>query len=362
MADREVSTPEQERDIRLMQRALELACCGPVGDPNPRVGAVIVDARGGIVGEGFHEGAGAPHAEIMALSEAGTAARGGTAFVTLEPCDHTGRTGPCSQALIDAGVARVVFAQSDPNPAARGGGVTLEAAGIPTTAGVLAQESALLNEAWTFSFVQGRPKVTWKFATTLDGRSAAADGSSRWITGPLARADVHRMRARCDAILVGTGTVLSDDPALTSRKADGSASGRQPLRVVMGLRPIPVNARVLDAAAPTLLLTTHDPAEVLKALDEKEIHHVWLEGGPTVAAAFLAAGLVDEVIAYLAPALLGSGAPALGDLGIQTIDQALRLTQHEVTTIGPDIRIRASIAATAPPATSDTARPEREGR
>lgn len=344
MADREVNAPEVEHDVALMRRALELAARGPRGDPNPRVGAVIVDAGGMVVGEGFHEGAGTAHAEVMALGQAGTAARAGTAVVTLEPCAHTGRTGPCTQALIDAGVARVVFAQSDPTPSARGGRTLLEAAGIRTTAGVLDEESMALNDAWTFSFVHGRPKVTWKFAATLDGRSAAADGTSRWITGPLARADVHRLRAQCDAILVGTGTVIADDPALTVRGPDGSTTGRQPLRAVMGLRPIPETARVRDVGAPTLQLATHDPAQALKALNEQEIHHVWLEGGPTVAAAFLEAGLVDEVIAYLAPALLGAGSPALGDIGIRTIDQALRLTAHEVTTIGPDIRIRASIA------------------
>jgi len=350
MADREVDT-EHERDVSLMRRALELAARGPLGDPNPRVGALIVGPGGLVVGEGFHEGAGTPHAEVMALRQAGAAARAGTAVVTLEPCAHTGRTGPCTQALIDAGVARVVFAQSDPTPSARGGNSLLEAAGVRTTGGVLADESTALNDAWTFSFVHGRPKVTWKFAATLDGRSAAADGSSRWITGPLARADVHELRAQCGAILVGTGTVIADDPALTVRGPDGSATDRQPLRVVMGLRPIPETARLNDGAAMTLQLTTHDPAQALKSLDEHEIHHVWLEGGPTVAAAFLEAGLVDEVIAYLAPALLGAGAPALGDLGIRNIDQALRLTPHEVTTIGPDIRIRASIAT-----------PNREGR
>jgi diaminohydroxyphosphoribosylaminopyrimidine deaminase/5-amino-6-(5-phosphoribosylamino)uracil reductase len=220
----------------------------------------------------------------------------------------------------------------------------LEAAGVRTTAGVLVDESTVLNEAWTFSFAHGRPKVTWKFAATLDGRVAAADGSSRWITGPLARADVHRLRAECDAILVGTGTVIADDPALTVRGPDGSVADRQPLRVVMGLRSISETARVRDAAAPTLQLATHDPAQALTVLDEHGIHHVWLEGGPTVAAAFLGAGLVDEVVAYLAPALLGAGAATLGDLGIRTVDQALRLTPHEVTTIGPDIRVRASIA------------------
>jgi diaminohydroxyphosphoribosylaminopyrimidine deaminase / 5-amino-6-(5-phosphoribosylamino)uracil reductase len=346
MADGEVSTTERERDAGLMRRALELAARGPVGDPNPRVGAVIVDRDGAVVGEGFHQGAGTPHAEVMALREAGPAARAGTAVVTLEPCAHTGRTGPCTQALIEAGVARVVFAQCDPTPSARGGRRLLEAAGVATTAGVLGQESADMNDAWTFSFVHGRPKVTWKFAATLDGRSAASDGSSRWITGPLARGDVHQLRARCDAILVGTGTLLADDPALTVRGPDGHSAVRQPLRVVMGLRPIPAAARMRDPAGAPLHLATRDPAEALKALGEKEIRHVWLEGGPTVAAAFLGAGLVDEVIAYLAPVLLGAGAPAVGDLGIRNIDQGLRLVPHEVTTIGPDIRIRATIAAT----------------
>ncbi len=349
MADREVSAPghgRHERDIALMSRALELAARGPLGDPNPRVGAVIVDPRGQVVGEGLHEGAGTPHAEVMALRQAGPAARGGTAVVTLEPCAHTGRTGPCAQALIEAGVARVVFAQSDPTPTAGGGRALLEAAGIRTTSGVLAPDSVALNDAWTFSHAFGRPKVTWKYAATLDGRSAAADGSSRWITGPQARADVHRLRAQSGAILVGTGTVIADDPVLSVRGPDGSATGRQPLRVVMGLRPIPETARVLDGSVPALHLTTHDPAQVLKTLADRQIHHVWLEGGPTVAAAFLGAGLVDEVIAYLAPAFLGAGTPAVGDLGIHTIDQALRLTPHEVTTIGPDIRIRAGIATT----------------
>jgi diaminohydroxyphosphoribosylaminopyrimidine deaminase/5-amino-6-(5-phosphoribosylamino)uracil reductase len=354
MAGREVNTPGHERDVELMRRGLELAARGPVGDPNPRVGAVIVDPHGTVVGEGFHEGAGTPHAEVMALRQAGAAARLGTAVVTLEPCAHTGRTGPCALALIEAGVARVVFAQSDPTPSARGGRALLEAAGIETTAGVLAAESQALNDAWTFSIVAGRPKVTWKFAATLDGRCAAADGSSRWISGPLARADVHRLRARCDAILVGTGTVIADDPALTVRGPDGSTTGRQPLRVVMGLRPIPKTARVLDGGAPALQLATHDPAQVLKALSQREIHHVWLEGGPTVAGAFLGAALVDEVIAYLAPALLGSGPPAVGDLGIASIDQALRLTPREVTVIGADVRIRAGIATSGSHATSSS--------
>jgi diaminohydroxyphosphoribosylaminopyrimidine deaminase / 5-amino-6-(5-phosphoribosylamino)uracil reductase len=335
---------QDERDLAPMRRALELAARGPVADPNPRVGAVILDEAGEVVGEGFHHGAGTPHAEVEALRAAGGRAVGGTAVVTLEPCNHLGRTGPCAQALLDAGVARVVYGQADPNPLAAAGAETLRAAGVPTCGGVLAEEAQALNRAWTFAVTHGRPMVTWKFAATLDGRSAASDRTSRWITGEAARADVHELRARCDAILVGTATVLADDPQLTVRRPDGTLHDRQPLRVVMGRRPIPAGARVLDEAAPTLHLTERDPAVALKVLADREMRHVWLEGGPTLAAAFLAAGLVDEVVAYLAPVLLGAGPTAVGDLGIRTIDHALRLEPREVTTIGPDLRVVATIA------------------
>jgi len=332
------------RDAALMRRALALAAGGPEADPNPRVGAVVLDREGTVVGEGFHRGAGTPHAEVEALRAAGSRAAGGTAVVTLEPCNHQGRTGPCAGALVDAGVARVVFAQRDPNPRAAAGASTLRAAGVEVAGGLLADEAAALNRAWTFAVSHGRPMVTWKFAATLDGRSAAADGTSRWVTGPAARADVHELRARCDAILVGTGTVLADDPQLTVRRPDGSLRDRQPLRVVMGERAVPEGARVLDAAAETLLLPGRDPALALKALADKEIRHVWLEGGPTLAAAFVTAGLVDEVVAYLAPALLGAGPAAVGDLGIRTIDDAVRLVPRDVTTIGDDIRVVATLA------------------
>ena len=332
------------RDAALMRRALNLAARGPEADPNPRVGAVVLDREGTVVGEGFHRGAGTPHAEVEALRAAGSRAAGGTAVVTLEPCNHQGRTGPCAGALVDAGVARVVFGQRDPNPVAAAGASTLRAAGVEVTGGLLADEAAALNRAWTFAVSHGRPMVTWKFAATLDGRSAAADGTSRWVTGPAARADVHDLRARCDAILVGTGTVLADDPQLTVRRPDGSLRDRQPLRVVMGERAVPEGARVLDASAETLLLPGRDPALALKALADKEIRHVWLEGGPTLAAAFVTAGLVDEVVAYLAPALLGAGPAAVGDLGIRTIDDAVRLVPRDVTTIGDDIRVVATLA------------------
>ena len=335
---------QDQRDVALMRRALALAARGPLGDPNPRVGAVVLDRDGEVVGEGWHRGAGTPHAEVEALRAAGKLAVGGTAVVSLEPCNHTGRTGPCAQALVEAGVARVVFAQSDPNPEAAAGAQTLHAAGIEAVEGLLADEATALNRAWTFAVTHGRPMVTWKFAATLDGRSAAADGTSRWITGEAARADVHALRARCGAVLVGTGTVLADDPRLTVRGPDGTPHARQPLRVVVGERDLPAGARVLDDVAPTLHLRDRDPALALKALADREVRHVWLEGGPTLAAAFVAAGLVDEVVAYLAPALLGAGAAAVGDLGIRTIGEALRLLPHEVTTIGDDIRVVATIA------------------
>lgn len=330
-------------ELVLMGRALELAGRGRAVDPNPRVGAVVTDVEGRVVGEGFHRGAGHPHAEAEALAAAGEKAVGGTVVVTLEPCDHQGRTGPCSQALLAADVARVVYGQADPNPEAAGGAARLRAAGVAVDGGVLGTEAGALNEAWTFAVTHGRPRVVWKFAATLDGRSSAADGTSQWITGEAARADVHRWRAQAGAILVGTGTVLADDPALTVRRLDGTLQPQQPLRVVVGRRDIAAGARVLDEAAPTLRVRERDPSRVLQVLADRGIRQVWLEGGPALASAFLAAGLIDEVIAYLAPALLGSGRPAVADLGLSTMADILRLQPHEVTTLGPDIRIRASI-------------------
>lgn len=330
-------------EVLLMRRALELAALGRAVDPNPRVGAVVTDLKGRVVGEGFHRGAGHPHAEVEALAAAGEHAAGGTAFVTLEPCNHEGRTRPCSEALLKARVVRVVYAQADPNPEASGGAARLRAAGVVVDGGLLGSEALELNQAWTFAVTRGRPRVVWKFAATLDGRSAAADGTSRWITGPAARADVHRWRGQAGAIVVGTGTVLADDPALTVRRPDGTLNEQQPLRVVVGRRGIAAAARVRDDAARTVQVRERDPARVLQVLADRGIRQVWLEGGPTLAGAFLTAGLVDEVIAYLAPALLGSGRSAVADLGISTMAGMLRLHPHEVTTLGSDIRVRAFI-------------------
>jgi diaminohydroxyphosphoribosylaminopyrimidine deaminase/5-amino-6-(5-phosphoribosylamino)uracil reductase len=324
-----------------MRRALQLAASGPWPDPNPRVGCVLVGADGNTVGEGFHHGAGSPHAEIEALEAAGAAARGATAYVTLEPCSHTGRTGPCSDALIRAGVSRVVFAQSDPNPDAAGGAERLHAAGVHVMGGVLAEEAETLNGRWARTVVLGRPLVTWKLATTLDGRSAALDGTSQWITGEAARADVHVLRATRDAVLVGTGTVLADDPRLTVRMPDGGLATKQPLRVVMGLRPVPPSARAHEAPGGVVHLETRDPRAALDDLWHRGVRDVWLEGGPTLAAAFLRAGLVDDVYAYVAPALLGGGRSAVADLGIESIAGLRRLDLEEVVVVGDDVRIHA---------------------
>jgi diaminohydroxyphosphoribosylaminopyrimidine deaminase/5-amino-6-(5-phosphoribosylamino)uracil reductase len=329
--------PVSAAEVRAMQRALELAATPgvPLG-PNPRVGCVLLDADGAVLAEGWHRGAGTAHAEVDALARAGEQARGATAVVTLEPCDHTGRTGPCSAALIGAGVRRVVYAMADPNPVAAGGARTLVAAGLGVVGGVGEAGARDVNRAWLFGLEHQRPLVTWKFAATLDGRSAAADGTSRWITGRAARRDVHRLRGRCDAIVVGTGTVLADDPQLTVRDAADRPLGHQPHRVVVGERALPAASRVLDTSAPTLVLRTHDPAEVLAELFSRGLRHVFLEGGPTLAAAFVRAGLVDEIVAYVAPVLLGSGAAAVADLGIATIADALRPEVADITVIGPD--------------------------
>ncbi|WP_412079365.1 bifunctional diaminohydroxyphosphoribosylaminopyrimidine deaminase/5-amino-6-(5-phosphoribosylamino)uracil reductase RibD [Streptomyces xanthophaeus] len=361
-----------------MRRAVELAARG-LGSttPNPVVGCVITDAAGTVVGEGWHQRAGGPHAEVHALRAAGDAARGATAYVTLEPCNHTGRTGPCAQALIAAGISRVVYAVSDPSAQAGGGAATLRAAGIETTAGLLAEEAEQVNAAWLTSVRLGRPHVTWKYAATLDGRSAAADGSSRWISSAESRADVHRLRAESDAVLVGSGTLRADDPHLAVRGIEGAD---QPLRIALDARAtVRPTARILDGAAPTLLVvgedadTRHLPGvdvlrlplhdghigvhDLLARLHARGTRSVLLEGGPALAGAFLAAGAVDRVIGYLAPALLGAGPAALADAGIKNISDALRLDITEAVRVGPDLRITA-VPVTAPATATATATKE----
>ncbi len=300
--------------------------------PNPPVGAVVLDAQGDLVGTGATRPAGGMHAEVVALAQAGERARGGTVAVTLEPCRHTGRTPPCTRALLDAGVARVVIACADPTADAGGGAQVLRAAGVEVVTGVLEDEVARGPlEAWLGAQRHGRPYVTWKYAATLDGRSAAADGTSRWITGEASRADVHRLRSEVDAVLVGVGTVLTDDPELTVRPDPG----RQPLRVVLDRSGrTPPGARVHPA-----VVLTGTPVEALGQLRDRGVVSVLLEGGPTLAGAFLRAGLVDRVVAYVAAALLGAGAAALGDIGVGTVRDAVRLRLDDVTRLGDDVRL-----------------------
>lgn len=320
-----------------MTLALNLATNSPCPDPNPRVGCVIV-ADGQVVGQGWHHGAGTPHAEVEALRQAGDAARGATAVVTLEPCNHTGRTGPCSHALREAGVSRVVIAQSDPNPVAVGGEQFLRTNGVEVVTGVLSEAAMTLNADWTFSQIHRRPRVCWKYAATLDGRSAAPDGTSQWITGEEARHQVQIGRSRCGAIVVGTGTALADDPRLTVRLSEVTC---QPLRVVVGMRDLPAGCHLHDDSAETLQIRSHDPVEVLDVLWQRGIHRVWLEGGPRLAGAFLAAGLVDEVIAHIAPTVLGDGRAAVIDPTVTTLTLAHHFVIDDVRRLGPDIQIRA---------------------
>ncbi len=330
-----------------MRRALTLAA-DPTIRPgaNPRVGCVLLAADGRLLAEGVHRGAGTAHAEVDALSRLTPAGREQlhTAVVTLEPCAHQGRTGPCTVALRDAGVRRVVYAAPDPFAAAAGGAALLRQWGIEVVegvAGVSSAEALAVDPCWFAAIRLGRPHVTWKVAATLDGRTAAADGSSRWITSAAARADVHAHRAAADAVVAGTGTVLVDDAHLAVRDAAGQAlpPARQPVRVVVGDRAIPPTARVRDATAPTWLLPGHDPRTTLDVLWDKGIRRVFLEGGPTVAAAFWRAGLVDRVLVYLAPALLGAGPAVIADLGIATIADAARLEIRDVCRVGPDLRV-----------------------
>jgi diaminohydroxyphosphoribosylaminopyrimidine deaminase / 5-amino-6-(5-phosphoribosylamino)uracil reductase len=351
-------------DRLAMARALELAERGlTTTHPNPRVGCVI--ARDGrIIGEGWHERAGDVHAEVMALGAAGFAAVGASAYVTLEPCSHVGRTPPCADALIRAQLARVVFAIEDPNPRVAGAGaLRLREAGIQVESGLLAREAEELNAGFLSRMRRGRPWVRIKLAMSLDGRTALASGLSRWITGEAARADVQKWRARSSAVLTGIGTVLADDPRLDVRAA---ADRDQPLRVILDSRlRTPATARVLARPGAALLFSAHDDAvrrraleergatveqladtgqnleRVLKRLAELEINEVLVEAGPTLAGAVLQGGYADELLLYIAPILLGPQARALVDLPELTdLTQGRRFTIIDTHSIAPDLRLR----------------------
>lgn len=309
--------------------------------PNPPVGAVILSVDGGVVGTGGTSPVGGPHAEVNALAEAGEKARGGTAVVTLEPCNHTGRTGPCALALLEAGIARVVYAFADPGDAEGGGAEFLRSHGVPVTGPLVTGDTGLDGvpqfsvEPWLASRRLGRPHVTLKYAGTLDGFAAATDGTSQWITGESARALVHLDRSRRDAIIVGTGTILADDPRLTARRPEGGLYDHQPERVVVGRTDVPVDAAVF----PALRYRGGALAEVLADLGARGIVDVLIEGGPHIAASFIADGLVDAVNAYTAPALLGAGIPTVAPAAstATTIGGISRFTLRSVDVVDGDI-------------------------
>lgn len=357
-----------------MAHALRLAARGLYDtDPNPRVGCVLVHGDA-VVGEGWHERAGGPHAEINALLQAGHAAHGATAYVTLEPCCHHGRTPPCSTALIRAGVARVVAAMQDPNPRVAGQGMAaLAQAGIEVETGVMAAEAERLNCGFVKRMRTGMPWVRLKLAMSLDGRTALASGESRWITGEGARADVQRLRARSSAILTGIGTVLADDPMLNVRSARAGDEVRQPLRVVLDSRlRLPSTARLLGLPGSTYVLTTESDERRINALTrdtvsvavlpmrtnkrlnldaamrflgEQDCNEVHVEAGPTLAGALVQDGLVDELVIYLAPHLLGDAARGLVTLpGLERMDQRVRLSITDIRAVGDDWRITATLS------------------
>jgi len=355
-------------DLERMQRALALAGRGLyTTTPNPRVGCVIA-REGAIVGEGWHERAGGPHAEVVALREAGERARGATAYVTLEPCCHHGRTPPCADALVAAGVRRVVAAMQDPNPLVAGAGFTrLRAAGIEVQSGVLEREAAELNVGFIARMTRGTPWVRLKVAATLDGRTALANGVSQWITGPEARRDGHRWRARACAVLTGLGTVLDDDPQLTVRDVD---TARQPLRVVVDSRlEIPPGARIL-AGGGTLVACAHDDASrsaelrargsevvvlpnaqgkvdlaaLLRELGRRGVNELHVESGFKLNGSLIREGVVDELLVYLAPKLVGDSALGMFNLpALTTLDAAVPLDIVDLAAIGPDVRLRARV-------------------
>jgi diaminohydroxyphosphoribosylaminopyrimidine deaminase / 5-amino-6-(5-phosphoribosylamino)uracil reductase len=312
---------------RAMQLALGEARRGVRG-ANPLVGAVVLDADGTVLASGYHRGAGFPHAEIEALA----GLPGGldrraladcTMVVTLEPCNHHGRTGPCSAAVAEAGIGRLIHASEDLTSAA-GGADYLRSRGVDVRSGLCGDEARDLNQRWFKAKSEQRPFTTMHIAQTLDGLIAAADGTSQWITSEAARQDSHGIRARVDAIIAGTGTVFADNPRLTARTGTGQPAAVQPLRVAMGAREVPDDAAVRGSDGKFLQLHTHDPAAVLESLAGRGVSHAMIEGGATVAAAFLKADLVDELVLYLAPLLLGAGTRSTAPLDIGTLADAAR--------------------------------------
>lgn len=294
--------------------------------PNPIVGAVILSDTGQFISEGFHHNLeGGKHAEVRALEEAGQAARGATLILTLEPCSHQGKTPPCTEAIIAAGIKKVIYAVSDPNPIAQGGARRLQAARIEVEQGVLADEVAFTNRAWLGKIKNRRPYITLKIATTLDGRLAAADGSSKWITHEISRGDVAELRSQCDAIVTGTGTVIADDPSLTVRGVEREGFEFKPTRVVIGKRSIPTGAKILDSTAETIEIKSHDLSQLLEVAREKGWNRILVEAGAKLNTAFFKARLFDEIYIYQAPTFLGGSYNFTEDIGVENLNQRVDL-------------------------------------
>ena len=322
-----------------MQRAIALSEKG-LGKcaPNPIVGAVILDASGKIVSEGFHDRMSSKdHAEIVAIANAGDLAKGATMVVTLEPCNHTGSTGPCTQAIIDCGISTVVFAVKDPNIVAAGGADALRAAGIKVVDGVLAKEASYANRAWLTKITKKRPFFVWKVATTLDAKIAASDGTSKWISNEVSRSDVQRLRRESDAILVGTNTVIVDNPHLIPR-GEFSGFSSNPIRIIFGVGNVPADSKVFDSAAETVQIKSRDLSELVSKLNELNVNQVFVEAGTTLASAMIAGGLLDELVIYQAPALLGSGKPFYSDDSKSTIEDQMRLEHISTEVLAGDIK------------------------
>ena len=359
-------------DYSYMARAISLAERGLyTTDPNPRVGCVIV-REGAIVGEGWHAYPGGPHAEIEALQAAGEKARGATAYVSLEPCCHHGKTPPCSDALIAAGIGRVVAAMQDPNPLVAGKGLAhLHAAGIAVEYGLMQAEAEGLNPGFIKRMREGRPFVRCKLAMSLDGRTAMASGESKWITGAAAREDVQRLRARSSAIMTGIGTLLADDPSLNVRLGTGADEVRQPLRIVLDPHlSIPPTAKLLNLPGKTLVVTASDEADVREAIEatgaevlvlphrgdaidlpalmvelgKRQVNEILLETGATLSGAVLHAGLIDELVVYMAPKLMGDSArPLFRTPGLEAMADAVDLLIQDVRALGSDWRFTARV-------------------
>ena len=303
---------------------------------NPIVGAVVVDTAGNIIGEGFHKSG--PHAEVIALEQAADLANGATLYVTLEPCNHQGKTGPCTEAIIKAGIAKVVYAVNDPSAIASGGAKALAAAGLEVQSNSEVTEIAQSNRAWLYKIKNGRPYFIWKIATTLDGRTAAIDGSSKWITGPDSRAEVSKLRSESSAILVGTATALADNPNLIPRDIE-TTKETNPVRIVMGLREIPSEFNLHDDAAETVFLKSHDFSELLKLCADHDFNQVFVESGSELGTALLKAGLIDELVIFQAASLLGSGLSFVGDLGATNIKEKMEFVIRDVAQFGNDLKI-----------------------